>query len=237
MSVAFLQRRLVKLQNFVLRLLDDKPLTSNINALHLRPFDSSVYSKWNDQWLKSVFHLSDFNPFHLNTKFCRRFEAQQRRRRNHGHRQGLSLWLREEELLEKIHASKLCNYSSWGSIGDLSYSANKQWKNQICWNVLWIKRLNLSLWGRRKCFYLTRSACWERHGYVLWGCGGIMEGTMEGMLMTHEHPKYCGQWRWSKRIQMILKIQTVQISQMKWNEWFHHDHSIITTSWLNSCWF
>lgn len=23
--------------------------------------------------------------------------------------------------------------------------------------------------------------------------GGIMEGTMEGMLMTHEHPKYCGQ--------------------------------------------
>lgn len=33
------------------------------------------------------------------------------------------------------------------------------------------------------------SACWERHGYVLWGCGGIMEGTMEGMLMTHEESK------------------------------------------------
>ena len=94
MSVVFLQRRLVKLQNFVLQLLDDKPLTSNINELQLLPFDSMLYSKWNDQWLKSVFHLSDFNPFHLNTKFCRRFEAQQRRRRNHGHRQGLSLRLR-----------------------------------------------------------------------------------------------------------------------------------------------
>ena len=67
------------------------------------------YSKWNDQWSKSV-HLSGFNHFHLNTKFSGRFEAQQRRRRNHGHHQGLSLWLREEEMLEKIHAGKLCNY-------------------------------------------------------------------------------------------------------------------------------
>ena len=199
---------------------------------------SSVYSKWNDQWLKSVFHLSDFNPFHLNTKFCRRFEAQQRRRKEPWPSPGIVIvtpWRRT--VGNRFMLASCVTIAVGGQLEIFHILLTNNEKIKSAEMFLWIKRLNLSLWGRRKCFYLTRSACWERHGYVLWGCGGIMEGTMEGMLMTHEHPKYCGQWRWSKRIQMILKIQTVQISQMKWNEWFHHDHSIITTSWLNSCWF
>lgn len=234
MWVGFLCWRLVKLQNFVLRLLDDKPLTSNINELQLLPFDSIVYPIWNDQWLKSVFHLSDFNPFHLNTNFSGPFQAQQRRRRNHGHRQGLSLRLREEEMLEKIRASKLCDYSSWGSIRDLWYYANKQWTNQICWNVLWIKRLNLSLWGRRKCFYLTR----KRMLGAAWICAVGLWGYHGGYYGGYAHDTWT-----SKILRTMTMIKTdstdsqdsnssnkSKISEMEWMipSWSFNHNNILT---------